>query len=89
MLGANVTAIDRAPLDPRVAAMPTVTFQQGSAFGLEPEEMPEADWVFSDIIAYPKRLLALATRWINAGRAKHLTDSEISGRNRPRNCCRF
>ncbi|GAL99092.1 methyltransferase [Acetobacter tropicalis NRIC 0312] len=72
MLGANVTAIDRAPLDPRVAAMPTVTFQQGSAFGLEPEEMPEADWVFSDIIAYPKRLLALATRWINAGRAKHL-----------------
>ncbi|MGO2958000.1 MAG: SAM-dependent methyltransferase [Acetobacter sp.] len=71
-LGANVTAIDRAPLDPRVAAMPTVSFQQGSAFGLEPTDLPEADWVFSDIIAYPKRLLALANRWIESGRTERL-----------------
>ncbi|WP_278368292.1 SAM-dependent methyltransferase [Acetobacter orientalis] len=71
-LGSTVTAVDRAPLDPKVAAMPTVQFHQGSAFGLEPETLPEVDWVFSDIIAYPKRLLALATRWVNSGRTKHL-----------------
>ncbi|MCP1229656.1 SAM-dependent methyltransferase [Acetobacter indonesiensis] len=71
-LGADVTAVDRAPLDPKVAAMPTVSFHQGSAFGLDPKELPEADWVFSDIIAYPKRLLALATRWIESGRTKQL-----------------
>ncbi|MCP9320248.1 hypothetical protein KBX73_10770 [Acetobacter persici] len=71
-LGADVTAIDRAPLDPAVAAMPHVQFQQGSAFGLEPASFPEVDWVFSDIIAYPARLLALARRWIESGRTRNM-----------------
>lgn len=71
-LGADVTAIDRAPLDPAVAAMPHVQFQQGSAFGLEPAAFPQVDWVFSDIIAYPSRLLALARRWIESGRTKNM-----------------
>ncbi len=68
-LGANVTAIDKAPLDPRVAAMPGVTWREGSAFALEPEPV---DWLLSDIIAYPDRLLALARRWIAAGAAKRI-----------------
>ncbi|HEY0418658.1 MAG TPA: SAM-dependent methyltransferase [Acetobacteraceae bacterium] len=63
-LGASVTAIDKAPLDPRVAAMPGVTFRPGSAFALAPEPV---DWLFSDIIAYPARLLELVQRWIAAG----------------------
>ncbi len=30
------------------------------------------DWLFSDIIAYPTRLLALARRWIASGRAARI-----------------
>ena len=60
-LGTNVTAIDRAPLDPAVAAMPGVVWRTGDAFGVVPER---ADWLFSDIIAYPDRLTELVTAWI-------------------------
>ena len=63
-LGAEVAAVDKAPLDPRVAAMPGVTWREGSAFALEPEP---ADWLFSDVICYPARLLTLVRRWIAAG----------------------
>ncbi len=59
-LGADVLAVDRAPLDPRVA----VPVRLESAFGMMPEP---ADWLFSDVIAYPARLLALVRRWIDAG----------------------
>ncbi len=76
-LGASVMAVDRAPLDPRVLAMPGVAFRQESAFGLAPEMLappdgPPLDWVFSDIIAYPARLLGLVRRWIDSGRARRI-----------------
>jgi 23S rRNA (cytidine2498-2'-O)-methyltransferase len=68
-LGADVTAVDKAPLAATVAAMPGVTERLDSAFGLEPEPV---DWLFSDIIAYPDRLLALVRRWIDAGAARYI-----------------
>ena len=68
-LGADVIALDKADLDPRVAAMPGVTQRRGSAFALEPEKV---DWLFSDVIAYPDRLLALVRRWIEAGAPRHI-----------------
>jgi 23S rRNA (cytidine2498-2'-O)-methyltransferase len=68
-LGASVTAIDKAPLAPTVAAMPNVALRQESAFALPPEPV---DWLCSDIIAYPDRLLALVKRWIDAGAARHI-----------------
>ncbi|WP_331000037.1 SAM-dependent methyltransferase [Acetobacter garciniae] len=71
-LGARVKAFDRAPLAPSVAAMPGVSFEQASAFGLDPMQLPRADWVFSDIIAYPQRLLRLARHWIDTGQARNL-----------------
>ncbi len=71
-LGAAVTAIDRAALDPRIAAMPGVTFRQESAFGLDPATVPPVDWLFSDVIAYPARLLALVRNWIDSGRASRI-----------------
>ena len=64
-----MTAIDRAPLDPRVVARANVTTRQQSAFALEPEKV---DWLFSDIIAYPDRLLALIQRWIAADAPQHI-----------------
>jgi 23S rRNA (cytidine2498-2'-O)-methyltransferase len=66
-LGANVTAVDRAPLAPAVAAMPGVTECQDSAFSLAPRPV---DWLCSDVIAYPERLLALVRSWISAGAAR-------------------
>ncbi len=68
-LGAQVLAVDRAELDPAVAAMPGVTMRQESAFALAPEP---ADWLFSDVIAYPDRLLALVQRWIAAGTVRRI-----------------
>ena len=71
-LGAQVTAVDKAPLDPGVAAMPGVTLRQESAFGLDPRQHPPVDWLFSDVICYPARLLALVRRWLEAGRVRNL-----------------
>lgn len=71
-LGARVEAVDKAPLDPRVAAMPGVTVRAESAFGLDPAKEPPVDWLFSDVICYPARLLALVRRWIAAGAARNL-----------------
>ncbi len=64
-LGAAVVAVDKAPLDPLVAAMPGVTERHESAFGLAPEQV---DWLFSDVICYPARLLSLVQRWMEAAR---------------------
>jgi 23S rRNA (cytidine2498-2'-O)-methyltransferase len=68
-LGASVLAIDRAPLDPLVAALPGVTWREGSAFAIEP--MP-VDWLFSDVVAYPDRMLGLVRRWIDAAMAERI-----------------
>jgi 23S rRNA (cytidine2498-2'-O)-methyltransferase len=68
-LGADVTAVDKAPLAATVAAMPGVTEHLDSAFGLAPEPV---DWLFSDVIAYPDRLLALVRRWIEAGATRYI-----------------
>ena len=71
-LGAEVAAVDRAPLDAGVAALPGVSVRQESAFGLDPANEPPVDWLFSDIIAYPARLLGLVQRWIAAGRTARI-----------------
>ena len=68
-LGANVLAIDRAPLDPAVLAMPGVAAQISSAFAEEPRPV---DWLLSDVIAYPERLLGLVQRWAAPGGAKRI-----------------
>lgn len=68
-LGARVMAVDKAPLDPAIAAMPGVTERRDSAFALPPEPV---DWLCSDVIAYPDRLLALVRRWIAADAARHI-----------------
>ncbi|WP_372623200.1 SAM-dependent methyltransferase [Falsiroseomonas sp.] len=71
-LGARVEAVDKAPLDPRVAAMPGVTMRDESAFALDPAQERQVDWLFSDVICYPARLLTLVRRWIAAGAARNL-----------------
>jgi 23S rRNA (cytidine2498-2'-O)-methyltransferase len=69
-LGAQVVAIDKAPLDPRVAAVPGIEWRGESAFALEPESVGPVDWLFSDIVCYPARLLRLVERWRASGLVK-------------------
>lgn len=75
-LGARVIAVDKAPLDPRVAALPNVTVRQESAFALEPARWRETDgavdWLCSDVIAYPRRLLGLVRAWIAVRAARRI-----------------
>ncbi len=70
-LGARVFAVDKAPLDARVAAMPGVTSCIGSGFGLDPRHAGAIDWLFSDMICYPRRLYELLTRWEALGECKN------------------
>ncbi len=73
-LGAQVTAYDRAPLDPTVLAMPGVTGVQGDAFQALPARLSAAgpvDWLFSDIICYPERLLEFVQTWLAAGTCRN------------------
>jgi len=71
-LGAQVVAVDKAPIDAAVLAMPGVTQRLESAFGLDPKSEPPCDWLFSDVICYPARLLALVRRWIAADAARNI-----------------
>ncbi len=66
-LGAEVIAVDKAPLDPRIAAMPGVSWRGESAFGLDPAAIGPVDWLCCDIACYPERLFRLVERWRASG----------------------
>jgi 23S rRNA (cytidine2498-2'-O)-methyltransferase len=66
-LGARVISVDKAPLDPGIAAMPGIEVWRESAFGLDPRALGPVDWLFSDVVCYPERLLGLIERWLAAG----------------------
>lgn len=68
-LGAKVKSVDKAPLEPRILHMPGVRFEQQSAFAIDPVTHPPVDWLFSDVICYPSRLLEYVERWIAAGKS--------------------
>jgi 23S rRNA (cytidine2498-2'-O)-methyltransferase len=75
-LGARVVAVDKAPLAPAIAAMAGVTVLRQSAFAIDPARWREgngvADWLFSDVIAYPERTLRMVRAWIDAGAARRI-----------------
>jgi 23S rRNA (cytidine2498-2'-O)-methyltransferase len=68
-LGAQVISVDKAPLDPAVAAMHGVEFRSTSAFALSPAEVGRIDWLFSDVVCYPRRLYRLVETWMQSGLA--------------------
>lgn len=70
-LGANVISVDKAPLAQNVATLPRVKYLEQSAFGITPQEIGKVDWLFSDIICYPERLLRLVNEWRAAGLARN------------------
>jgi 23S rRNA (cytidine2498-2'-O)-methyltransferase len=72
-LGATVTAVDKAALDAKIAALPNVHCLVQSAFALEPDSCPQSyDWVLSDVACYPERAYALILKWIASNKAKKM-----------------
>ena len=66
-LGARVVSVDKAPLAPAVMRRPGIEYIAESAFALDPRAIGPIDWLFSDVISYPARLLAFIERWLAAG----------------------
>ncbi len=66
-MGARVISVDKAPLAPEVARLPGIEHRPDSAFALDPQALGPVDWLFSDVVCYPARLLALVERWLAAG----------------------
>jgi len=64
--GASVVAVDRSPLRDDLMSHERVTFVEGDAFRFEPEN-PPADWLLSDVVAFPRRIVDLAGRWLGEG----------------------
>jgi 23S rRNA (cytidine2498-2'-O)-methyltransferase len=88
-LGARVISIDKAPLSPQVAALPNVEYRDDSAFAVDPAGIGPIDWLFSDVVCYPARLLSLVERWLAAGTCRRFvctikfqgaTDHEVAAR---------
>jgi 23S rRNA (cytidine2498-2'-O)-methyltransferase len=69
-LGARVISVDKAALDPRLAGRPGIEHRRASAFALDPRTVGPVDWLFSDVVCYPKRLLTLVQRWLAAGNVR-------------------
>lgn len=62
-LQGKVISVDKAPLDPKVAAYKNVKFLEKSAFSLSPEELGPLDWFCSDVICYPEKLFKFVQKW--------------------------
>ncbi len=63
-LKAQVLSLDRADLSEELMRHPQVEFKRGDAFSLKPTQM---DWVFSDVICFPEKLLEYVQTWIDSG----------------------
>ncbi|HUK07721.1 MAG TPA: SAM-dependent methyltransferase [Stellaceae bacterium] len=88
-LGAQVISVDKAPIEPRIVAMPGVEVRRESAFSVDPVTVGPLDWLFSDVVCYPERLLRMVERWLQSGRCGRFvctvkfqgsTDHEIASR---------
>ena len=71
-LGSKVYAVDRAELAPSLMSNPLVEFCAHDAFTLKPEDIGKCDWVFSDVICYPERLLEWVKKWLDSGLTKNM-----------------
>ena len=71
-LGCRVFSIDKAPLAPLVQRMPGVNHCIGSGFALDPACVGRVDWLFSDMICYPEKLLDTILRWLDAGACRNI-----------------
>lgn len=71
-LGAHVVSVDKAPLAPLLQKNPRIQSLKKDAFQLKPQEIGAIDWLFSDIICYPDKLLELVQIWRASGLVKNM-----------------
>ena len=71
-LGCSVFAVDRSPLADSLMQNPKVKFLAHDAFTLKCEDIEPVDWVFSDVICYPERLLEWIHVWLESGLTRHM-----------------
>ncbi|MCR5698900.1 MAG: SAM-dependent methyltransferase [Treponemataceae bacterium] len=71
-LGSRVFAVDRAELCDSLMNDSSVEFLKHDAFTLETDKIGPFDFVFSDVICYPERLLNWVNLWIESGRTKNM-----------------
>ena len=62
-LGAEVIAVDKADLDPKILKLPKVQYWKKDAFSFSSKNLADVDWVFSDMICYPAKLLQWVSQW--------------------------
>ena len=70
-MGAQVISVDKAPLAPGIARLPGIEHRRESAFALDPSAVGPVDWLFSDVVCYPARLLGLVERWLATGTCRN------------------
>jgi 23S rRNA U2552 (ribose-2'-O)-methylase RlmE/FtsJ len=68
----SIIAVDRSEMDVRMKNNLLVTFVAGDAFAYQPHLSPSVDWMMSDIIAYPERMIGLLDKWCSGHWAKHM-----------------
>ena len=66
-MNCQIISVDKAPLDPRLLKSRQIKYLNCSAFSLTPAEIGRIDWLFSDVICYPQRLLKLVKTWLESG----------------------
>jgi 23S rRNA (cytidine2498-2'-O)-methyltransferase len=66
-LGARVLAVDRAPLETSIAALPGVEYMRHDALTLKPQDIGPMDWLFCDVACYPPRLYQWIEKWLASG----------------------
>lgn len=78
-LGAHVVSVDKARLS--LPKSERIEFRQESAFGIEPKSIAKVDWLVSDVICYPAKLVTMILRWLDAHpRARFVVTVKFQGK---------
>jgi 23S rRNA (cytidine2498-2'-O)-methyltransferase len=70
-LGCQVISVDKAALAPELQTRKNIKSIKKDAFTLKPADVGPVDWLFSDIICYPQRLLELVQNWQAQGQVRN------------------
>jgi 23S rRNA (cytidine2498-2'-O)-methyltransferase len=65
-LGARVLSVDKAPIAPSLTRLTRVRYRKESAFAIDPANVGRVDWLVSDVVCYPDRIVPLVHRWLAA-----------------------
>ena len=60
----KVYSVDKAELDPKIAAIKNIHYMTGDAFKVNGKDFKDCRWIFSDIICTPDRSFELIDHWL-------------------------